>query len=194
MNGFIMGDRTGTRVLSQRQTGLLISPARLEILEALDALDRASARELAAHLGRPPGAVYHHVRTLTQAGLFVEVDVRRGSRRPEVVYALAAPRLAVAGGASRSGDRLALQTFQAVLRQAGRDVEAAFARGPALLKGRFYGGQVSSALTLHDVKRLIGLLAEIESLLRRAKRQRSGRADDIYRWTSVFVPLGRKRS
>jgi DNA-binding transcriptional ArsR family regulator len=188
-----MSRRSTTLVLNRRQTGLLISPARLEILEALGALDRASARELAAHLGRPPGAVYHHVRTLTQSGLLVEVEVRRGSRRPEVVYALAAPRLAVAAGAAPSGDRQALRTFQAVLRQAGRDVEAAFARGPASLKRRFHGGQVSSALTTGEVKRVIALLEEIEALLRRAKRKRSGRADDIYRWTSVFLPLGRRR-
>lgn len=189
-----MSPTAGTLVLNRRQTGLLISPARLEILEALGALDRASARELAAHLGRPPGAVYHHVRTLAQAGLIVEAEVRRGSRRPEVVYTSAAQRLAVAAGASPSGDRQALRTLQAVLRQAGRDVEAAFARGPASLKRRFYGGQVSGALTARDVKRVIALLEEIESLLRRAKRKRSGRVDDIFRWTSVFVPLGRKRS
>jgi DNA-binding transcriptional ArsR family regulator len=189
-----MGARTETLVLSRRQTGLLMSPARLEILEALGALERASARELAAHLGRPPGAVYHHVRTLTQAGLFVEVDVRRGSRRPEVVYGLAASRLAVAAGASRSGDRQAIRTLQAVLRQAGRDVEAAMERGPAALKGRFHGGQVSSALTPRDVKRVIALLDEIETVLRRANRKPPNDTDDIFRWTSVFVPLGRKRA
>ena len=189
-----MSARTGTLVLSRRQTGLLISPARLEILEALGARGRAAARDGAAHVGRPPGAVYHHVRTLTQAGLFVEVGVRRGSRRPEAVYAVAAQRLAVAAGASRSGDQQALRTLQAVLRQAGRDVEAAVARGPATLKGRFHGGMVSGALTPRDVKRVIALLAEIETLRRRATQTRPDRADDIYRWTSVFVPLGRKRS
>jgi DNA-binding transcriptional ArsR family regulator len=188
-----VGARTDTLVLSRRQTGLLVSPARLEILEALGALDRASARELAAHLGRPPGAVYHHVRTLAQAGLILEVDIRRGSRRPEVVYALAAPRLAIAAGASPGGDRQALRTLQAVLRQAGRDLEAAIARGPALLRRRSYGGQVSSALTPREVKRVLALHEEIESLLRRAKQRRSARADDVYRWTSVFVPLGRTR-
>jgi DNA-binding transcriptional ArsR family regulator len=189
-----MGARPETLVLSRRQTGLLFSPARLEILEALGALERASARELAAHLGRPPGAVYHHVRTLAQAGLIVEAGVRRGSRRPEVVYAPAAARLAVAARGSPADDQQALRTLQAVLRQAGRDVDAAFARGPAALKGRFYAGQVSGALTPRDVKRVIALLEEIEALLRRARRRRAGRADDVYRWTGVLVPLGRKRS
>ena len=185
--------KTRTLVLNRRQTGALISPARLEIMEALDALAPASARDLAARLGRPPGAVYHHVRRLEQAGLIAEVDTRRGPRRPETLYAPVADRLAVAAGASRGGDRQALQTLSAVLRQAGRDVEAGFARGPALLRERFYGAQLSSALTLREVKRVIRLLEEIEATLRHATRAPRGRADDIYRWTTVFVPLGRKR-
>jgi DNA-binding transcriptional ArsR family regulator len=185
--------RAATLVLSRRQTALLISPARLEILEALDALGRASARELAAHLGRPPGAVYHHVRTLAQAGLLADVEVRRGARRPEAVYAPVAARLAVVAGASRRGDRQALRTLQAVLRQTARDVEAAFVRGPASLRGRFYGAQLSSRLPRRDVTRVIALLDEVEALLRRAQRKPAA-AGDIYRWTAVFVPLGRKQS
>ena len=129
--------RQDTLVLNRRQTGLLISPARLEIVEAFAALGRASARELAAHLRRPPGAVYHHVRVLEQAGLIVEVARRRGPRRPEALYAPVAERLAVAAGSSADADRQALQTMRAVLRQAGRDVEAGFARGAATLKGVF---------------------------------------------------------
>ena len=186
--------KSDTLLLSRRQTGLLISAARLEIVEAFGALGRASARELAAHLGRPPGAVYHHVRTLAHAGLIAEVEVRRGARRPEAVYAPVAARLAVAAGASRAGDRQAIRTLQAVLRRAGRDVEAAFARGPALLKGRFYGAQLSSGLTARDVKQVIALLGEIEALLRRANRKPAAAAGDVYRWTGVFVPLGRTRS
>jgi DNA-binding transcriptional ArsR family regulator len=186
--------RTETLVLSRRQTATLVSPARLEIIEAFGALDRASARELAAHLGRPPGAVYHHLRTLAQAGLIAEVEVRRGARRPEAVYAPVAARLAVAAGGSRAGDRQALRTLQAVLRQTARDVEAAFARGPAALRRRFYGAQLSSGLTARDAQRVIALLQQIEALLRRAKRKPADAADDIYRWTAIFVPLGRKRS
>jgi DNA-binding transcriptional ArsR family regulator len=185
--------KTRTLVLNRRQTSTLISPARLEILEALSARSPASARDLAAHLGRPPGAVYHHVRRLEQAGLCEEVDRRRGPRRPEALYAPVADRMAVAAGASRAGDQQALQTLSAVLRQAGRDVEAGFARGPAQLRGRFHGIQLSGALTAREVKRVLGLLEQIEATLRQATRGPRGRGDDVYRWTSVFVPLGRKR-
>jgi len=182
-----------TLVLNRRQTGLLISPARLEIVEAFAALGRASARELAAHLRRPPGAVYHHVRVLEQAGLLVEVARRKGPRRPEALYAPVAERLAVAAGSSADADRQALQTMRAVLRQAGRDVEAGFARGTATLKGRFHGIQLSAALKPREVKRVLALLGQIDAMLRRAKRVRPGPDDDIFRWTSVFVPLVRAR-
>jgi hypothetical protein len=40
---------------------------------------------------------------------------------------------------------------------------------------------------------VIALLDEVEALLRRAQRKPAA-AGDIYRWTAVFVPLGRKQS
>jgi DNA-binding transcriptional ArsR family regulator len=185
--------RSGTLVLNRRQTGLLVSPARLEILQAFAGLRRASARELAAQLRRPPGAVYHHLRRLEQAGLIAEVERRAGTRRPEAVYAPVAERLAVAAGASPHGDRQAQQTLRAVLRQAARDVDAAFEGGAARLQGRFHGVQLSAALKPRDVKRALGLLARIEAMLRKAKCVRPGANDVIFRWTSVFVPIDRKR-
>lgn len=185
--------RPATLVLNRRQTRLLLSPARLEILQAFAGVGRASARELAAQLRRPPGAIYHHVRMLEQAGLIVEVERRSGTRRPEAVYAPVAERLAVSPG-SADRDRQALRSLHAVLRQAGRDVDAAFERGTAKLHGRFHGAQMSAALKPRDVKRVLALLGKIDATLRRAKCARPGADDVIFRWTSVFVPLERKRS
>jgi DNA-binding transcriptional ArsR family regulator len=181
-------------VLTRRQTRMLVSPARLEILQAIGSLGRASAREVAAQLGRPPGAIYHHVRMLEQGGLIVEVERRAGARRPEAVYALASERLAVAAGASAGADQQALQALRAVLRQAGRDVDAAFARGTAKLKGRFHGLQLSAALEPREVKQVLALLDRIDRLLRRTKGAPSKSGAVIFRWTSVFVPLDRRRS
>ena len=186
--------RPGMLVLNRRQTGMLVSPARLEIMQAIAGLGRASAREVAAQLGRPPGAIYHHVRMLEQGGLIVEVERRAGTRRPEAVYALASERLAVAAGASAGADRQALQALRAVLRQAGRDVETAFARGSSKLKGRFHGLQLSAALEPRDVKQVLALLGRIDTLLRRTKNTPSKPGAVIFRWTSVFVPLDRRRS
>jgi DNA-binding MarR family transcriptional regulator len=185
--------KADTLLQNRRQTGTLLSPARLDIVEAFGVLGRASARELAAHLGRPPGAVYHHVRRLEQAGLIGEVSRRRGPRRPEAVYAVDAERLAVASGTSPGSEGQALRTQRAVLRQAVRDVEAGFARGPAALKGRFHGAQLSAVLTRREVRRVLALLAGVEETVRQAKRARHSRGHGVYRWTTVFVPLRRRR-
>lgn len=187
-----MSSRTVT--LSPAQVRLLASPARLEIVEAFGALGRASARELAAHLGRSPGAVYHHVRALEQGGLLREVARRAGSRRPEVVYAATGSRFAVAAGPSRPDGRPgAAAALKAILRQAARDADRAFT-GEIEAKGRFHGLQLSAALLPADVKRVLGLLEQVEGILREAGRQRAQTGETYYRWTSLFVPIRRSRS
>jgi DNA-binding transcriptional ArsR family regulator len=189
-----MASRTAaTTVLTPAQVRALASPSRLEIVEAFGALERASARELAAHLGRSPGAVYHHVRALEHAGIVREVARRPGPRRPEAVYAPAAGRLAVAAG-QRVGDQQAAGlALKAVLRQATRDAGGVFVEGVETLKGRFHGLQLSAALAPSDIKRVLALLGELEAVFRKANRARS-RAGDIFRWTSLFMPLRRTRS
>jgi predicted ArsR family transcriptional regulator len=182
---------SGTLVLSAAQTDVLGSLPRLEIVEGLSALGRASARDLAAHLGRSAGAVYHHLTVLRHAGLVHEVARRAGPRRPEGIFALAAPRLAVAADSRRGSAARMIRTLKAVLRQAGRDVEAALAVDPAELVGRFHGLQLSAALQPAEVRTVLTLLLRVERLFRRASRR--PRRQAIYRWTSVFVPIERRR-
>jgi DNA-binding transcriptional ArsR family regulator len=193
--GFIVVRRTppATTVLTPAQARALASPSRLEIVEAFGAIGRASARELAAHLGRSPGAVYHHVRALEHAGIVREVARRPGPRRPEAVYAPAAGRLAVAAGQRLGDQQTAVRALKAVLRQAARDADGLFAGGAEPLKGRFHGLQLSAALRPADVTRVLALLGEIEGVFREANRARS-RAGDIFRWTSLFMPIRRSRS
>ena len=94
----------------------------------------------------------------------------------------------------RIGDQqAAVHTLKAVLRQATRDVDRAFLRGAGTLRGRFHGLQLSAALLPADVKRVLALLGELEAVFRKANRTRS-RAGDIFRWTSLFMPIGRTRS
>jgi DNA-binding transcriptional ArsR family regulator len=182
-----------TTVLTPAQARALASPPRLEIVEAFGALGRASARELAAHLGRSAGAVYHHVRALEHAGVVREVARRPGPRRPEAVYAPAAGRLAVAASRRVEDRQAAVRALKAVLRQATRDADAVFVQGVETLKGRFHGLQLSAALQPADVERALALLGELEAVFRGANRTRSP-AGDIFRWTSLFMPIRRRRS
>jgi DNA-binding transcriptional ArsR family regulator len=178
-----------TLVLDARQTATLLSPGRLEILEALGALDRASARDLAAHLGRSAGAVYHHVRALEAAGLIRSVARRPGPRRPEAIYAVAAERLAVTAG-RRPGDAAqAAGALRAVLRQAARDADRVLAaRDLPALEGRMQGGQMTAPLGAAEVRGIIRRLNEIETIFRNANRRRRG-SREIYRWTSLLLPV-----
>ena len=181
-----------TVVLTPRQVSALASPARLEIVEAFGALGRASARELAGHLGRSPGAVYHHLRALEQAGIVRVVARRAGPRRPEAVYAAAAQRLAVAAGPSPAADAAMGRALTAVLRQAARDVGPALAMGREALLGRFHGLQLAAALSPEEFKRVLALLARIEAIFRRANKARSD-PGTIARWTTLLTPIRRGR-
>jgi hypothetical protein len=80
-----------------------------------------------------------------------------------------------------------------VLRQAARDADRGLAAGPEALKDRFHGLQLSAVLAPADVRRVLRRLAEIETTLRKANRVRS-RSGEIFRWTSLFMPIGRSRS
>jgi DNA-binding transcriptional ArsR family regulator len=182
-----------TTVLTTAQARALASPVRLEIVQAFEALARASARELAAHLGRSPGAVYHHIRALEYAGIVREVARRPGPRRPEAVYAPVGERLAVAAGREVGDQEAATLALKAALRQATRDVDGLFAQGTGTLKGRVHGLQLSGALLPADIKRVLALLGEIEEVFQKANRTRS-RAGDIFRWTTLCMPIGRTRS
>src|SRR5215468_4010976 len=82
--------------LSQVQLESLTSPARLAIAQRLEIDKQATARELAARLGRPVTALYHHLRQLEGIGLLRIVAERKGVRRPEAVYALVADELSSA--------------------------------------------------------------------------------------------------
>lgn len=64
-----------------QQIAVLASPARIEIMDTLEALGTAvSVSELAQHLGRAADGLYYHLRQLADAGL-IEEDVGAEGRR-----------------------------------------------------------------------------------------------------------------
>jgi len=69
------------------QLHALTSPERRRVLEGLEALGRATVKQLAEHLGRLPESLYYHVRKLGEVDLVVEAERRGSGRRTEVVYA-----------------------------------------------------------------------------------------------------------
>lgn len=70
------------RVIADRkQVAVLTSAIRQEIVDTLGQLGAVSVSELAATLGRPPDALYYHLRLLVGAGLVREIRQSGNGRR-----------------------------------------------------------------------------------------------------------------
>jgi DNA-binding transcriptional ArsR family regulator len=184
--------RVRTLRLQAKQARVLASPARLEIVAAIAVLGPSAVGEIAVHLRRSFGSVFHHVQALARAGLLKEVGRRPGPRRPETLYRVVAPRLAIAGTSAGPSGAIALRALLAILRQAGRDARACLENPSRRVRGQFNAAQLNAALLPAEVLRIHRLLSEIEAVLRTANRQRRRRAP-IYRWTTVFAPLFRRK-
>src|SRR5262249_12876415 len=84
------------------------SPSRVVILEHLLGRSPQSIREVALVIGRPPAALYHHFRVLTEAGLVVEAGSRGAGRKAEQLYRAAASRVRAAIDPRSAAERTAL--------------------------------------------------------------------------------------
>ncbi len=65
---------------------VLASPIRMEVLNAVCALEECSAGEIATFTGRSRTSLYPHIEQLIKAGLILESDVRLAGKRYEQLY------------------------------------------------------------------------------------------------------------
>lgn len=102
--------------LTEAQLESLTSPVRLAIIQRLEVDKQATVRELAHRMGKAATALYHHIKELEEIGLLRVVGEKKGTRRPEAVYAMVSPYLSSAEAVktetgreiySRSGGRVA---------------------------------------------------------------------------------------
>lgn len=69
----------GTIIEDAQQIELLASPARIEIMDTLEALEGAvTVAELAAAMGRAADGLYYHLRQLADGGLIEEAELPAG--------------------------------------------------------------------------------------------------------------------
>ena len=80
-------------VRDPRQLRALASPVRMEVVDALHVLGRASIAEVADLVGRPADALYYHFRLLTKVGLVVPTGSVPRGRRSEERYETVGERL-----------------------------------------------------------------------------------------------------
>jgi DNA-binding transcriptional ArsR family regulator len=161
-----------------RRIALLVSPARIELVDTLEALGgSATVAELAAQLGRPADGLYYHLRQLASGGLVDEEDGDGGRRYRVRASGNGRLRLRYRPGPTANA-RAVGQVAGSVLRVAGRDFEAALAdpktvaEGPArelwVARGKGWVG----AAELTEINTLLTRLSTLLQQPRSPRRQR----------------------
>lgn len=171
---------------------LLASPARIEIVDTLEALGgEASVAELAAQLGRPADGLYYHLRQLTAGGLLEEEAAADGRR-----YRLRTPRgerlrLRYKPGATANAKAVE-RVASSVLRIAGRDFARALADPDTVAEGEH------RELWASRLKGWVGPaeLAEINRILQRLgkllHRPRTAERDRLVALSWILAPIDAK--
>jgi DNA-binding transcriptional ArsR family regulator len=118
------------------QIQALATPARQEILDALETVGPAPVTAIAAVLGRAPDSLYHHLRVLQKVGLVKLVETRAVGRIRETIYDLAGPSMTLTYELADPAHREALNALvRGMSRMARRDFERATESDGAVTNG-----------------------------------------------------------
>ncbi len=175
--------------LNAEQMDCLISPVRVDVVEALRLAGRASIAELAARLGRSPHSLYHHIRLLESCRLILICGKRRSGSREEAIYTLRSARFALAKNATDPlYRRQAVKTLRLVLRKAEREHQRA---QEAVQTGAVAGKEIrmlrlTASLNTRDAATLRRKLAELGEWVRQHETTARGR---LYSLTGLVTPI-----
>ena len=181
------------RIEEPEELRAIASPPRQRLVAALEALGVASARELAARLGRSPQSLYFHLEKLVAAGLVEVAGERPVGRRVEKLYRPVAARLRVAGDLGDPAYRDALaETCRSVSRAARRDYCRALEHEETRLEGP--GRNLSMQhyhvhLQPNDRRRLVRMIEELTEFVLAKNDPERG---ELYSYTALFAPAYKK--
>lgn len=174
-----------------RQIEALATPARQEVIDALQVNGPCSVAELAASLGRAPDSLYYHVRKLEKVGLIVPAGARTSGAREEILYDTPASRVAIDVEPETPEQKKSLMRLvSSALRMAERDLRAALDAGLAVYRRstarNAWGGRVKGWLTDEELATVRDHIEAVNEIVLRS-RQRSGSA--LHAVTFVMTPI-----
>jgi DNA-binding transcriptional ArsR family regulator len=187
-----MAHRKRALVENAREIGLLASPARIEIVDTLEALGAAvTVAELAAQLGRPADGLYYHLRQLADGGLIEEhiaSDGRRYRTRSRRGDALTLRYRPGPTANARAVGRVATS----MLRVAGRDFARALADPDTVTDGprrELWTARHKGWVNAADLAEINRLLARLVDLMQQPRAAEGGKLIALA-W--VLAPLEAK--
>lgn len=117
-------------VQDQRQVRALASVTRQAVVDIVAAIGPCPIRVVAARLGRPAGALYHHVRALRDVGLLTATASASGRGRPAVLLDVPGRPLVIRYEPSQPGTKPTIRKVVASMtRAASRDFVHAYRPG-----------------------------------------------------------------
>ena len=162
-------------IRSVKQIRSLRAPARQQIVDAIAALRRCSASEIAKNLGKPADGLYYHLRFLLKAGLIVVAGKRETTRRDEILYELPvkASDYRIRYDPHDSANvRAVNQVVKSMTAIAARDFSGGFVPGLAKCSGRdrnIWAARTVGWLSREERREVRALLARLHSLTEQLK-------------------------
>jgi DNA-binding transcriptional ArsR family regulator len=189
-----MAQKTRSRgaVENAEDIQLLASPARIEIVDTLEALGGdATVAELAAQLGRPADGLYYHLRQLAEGGLLIETATPEGRRYRTRMPRGERLRLRYRPGKNANAEAVG-GVAASVLRVAGRDFKHAIANPHAVAEGplrELWAARNKGWVGDAELAEINRLLVRINALL---QRPRSAGRDRLVALSWILAPVDAK--
>lgn len=167
-------------IRSTRQVRALGSPARQEVLDAVESAGPCTVASVAASLGRPADGLYFHVRALEKAGLLRRTGTAGEGRERAALYDVPHRplRMDYAGPPAARAKRLG-PVLDCLLRLARRDTARALASDDAVVEGPardLWVARSRGMVTPEDLERINALLGECMDIVRNARAGDDARA------------------
>ena len=178
-------------IRSRRQMRALAAPTRQEIVDVLPGMGTVSVAELASALGRPPDALYYHLRALKRVGLVLSSGSRTRNGRPEALFRAIAPQMTLCYELGKNGNAAEINPIIASMMRIGtRDFRKAFRAGKAIVSGtdrELWALCNTGWLSQKQVGEVNRYIEKIRAVLLR--RPGNGR---LYAVTMLLTPLDRQ--
>lgn len=167
-------------IRSAAQVRALVSPARQEIVDALDAAGPCSVSALAALVGRAPDGLYFHLRRLEACGLIMECGRTQQGRHAWAMYDVKERPVRLDYNALPA-DSVA-SVISAAMRLGMRDFKRAVRKGGVVVRGSnrdLWGARIKGWITPHNIRRINEVLNELRELMHNRGPARGTKAMSI---------------
>lgn len=188
-------DRYGPKTRTERDAGwirsaaqvrALVSPARQEMIDALDAAGPCSVSALAALVGRAPDGLYFHLRRLQSCGLIKECGRSQQGRHAWALYDVAQRPVRLDYDALPPDSVAAV--IAAAMRLGMRDFKRAMHKGGVTVRGKdrnLWGARIKGWITPQNIRRVNSLLSELRDLMHNRGPAKGTKAMSV---SFIFAP------